>query len=599
MQIQKRKDTELKNKILVKIFELISYLKTPTKKKIKVIILVMILNSLCEFTTIGSLIPLIDFALNPNKISNINFLNLLFDFFNIQQDNKFFFIAFVFLFIVTFSGFFRIFAVKLITDYNSTILIELGKKLYRGAVYQDYEFYLKTNSSNLITSLTQQLEQSVGVIGNFLDTIFTILCILGIILSLSFISFKLVFFTLFIISIFYLLSIVSTKKIVNSNGKYVFDTRIKIVKIVQESLGFIRQIILDDSYEFFVDEYNKNNSQFARKVAILKFIQQIPKYLLEIIILLIVAIILIFLNLKQYELTSYIPIFGAFILGLQKLLPLFQKTFNQIYAIREYKDSLFSVVSLLKDAPKVEFDFRNQNKNIYNLKDKIKFDNVSFSYNENKVLQNINCEISKGDVVGIVGKTGAGKSTFVDLLMGLLEPTAGNISIDGKNMNPNLFKEFRLSVSSVPQDYFLLDRSIEENIIFGRNANINYDFLNRIVDFVMLRDFVDSLRYGLKTFVGEDGVRLSGGQKQRVAIARAIYKKHSFLLLDEATSAVDLETESKIIKNILNSNPNLTIVMIAHRLETLKNCDYILEIKDKKLTKHNNLNDYKSIKKQI
>ena len=599
MQIQKRKDTELKNKILVKIFELISYLKTPTKKKIKVIILVMILNSLCEFTTIGSLIPLIDFALNPNKISNINFLNLLFDFFNIQQDNKFFFIAFVFLFIVTFSGFFRIFAVKLITDYNSTILIELGKKLYRGAVYQDYEFYLKTNSSNLISSLTQQLEQSVGVIGNFLDTIFTILCILGIILSLSFISFKLVFFTLLIISIFYLLSIVSTKKIVNSNGKYVFDTRIKIVKIVQESLGFIRQIILDDSYEFFVDEYNKNNSQFARKVAILKFIQQIPKYLLEIIILLIVAIILIFLNLKQYELTSYIPIFGAFILGLQKLLPLFQKTFNQIYAIREYKDSLFSVVSLLKDAPKVEFDFRNQNKNIYNLKDKIKFDNVSFSYNENKVLQNINCEISKGDVVGIVGKTGAGKSTFVDLLMGLLEPTAGNISIDGKNMNPNLFKEFRLSVSSVPQDYFLLDRSIEENIIFGRNANINYDFLNRVVDFVMLRDFVDSLRYGLKTFVGEDGVRLSGGQKQRVAIARAIYKKHSFLLLDEATSAVDLETESKIIKNILNSNPNLTIVMIAHRLETLKNCDYILEIKDKKLTKHNNLNDYKSIKKQI
>ena len=599
MQIQKRKDTELKNKILVKIFELISYLKTPTKKKIKVIILVMILNSLCEFTTIGSLIPLIDFALNPNKISNINFLNLLFDFFNIQQDNKFFFIAFVFLFIVTFSGFFRIFAVKLITDYNSTILIELGKKLYRGAVYQDYEFYLKTNSSNLITSLTQQLEQSVGVIGNFLDTIFTILCILGIILSLSFISFKLVFFTLLIISIFYLLSIVSTKKIVNSNGKYVFDTRIKIVKIVQESLGFIRQIILDDSYEFFVDEYNKNNSQFARKVAILKFIQQIPKYLLEIIILLIVAIILIFLNLKQYELTNYIPIFGAFLLGLQKLLPLFQKTFNQIYAIREYKDSLFSVVSLLKDAPKVEFDFRNQNKNIYNLKDKIKFDDVSFSYNENKVLQNINCEISKGDVVGIVGKTGAGKSTFVDLLMGLLEPTAGNISIDGKNMNPNLFKEFRLSVSSVPQDYFLLDRSIEENIIFGRNANINYDFLNRIVDFVMLRDFVDSLRYGLKTFVGEDGVRLSGGQKQRVAIARAIYKKHSFLLLDEATSAVDLETESKIIKNILNSNPNLTIVMIAHRLETLKNCDYILEIKDKKLTKHNNLNDYKSIKKQI
>ena len=378
-----------------------------------------------------------------------------------------------------------------------------------------------------------------------------------------------------------------------------FDTRIKIVKIVQESLGFIRQIILDDSHEFFVKEYNKNNMQFARKAATLSFVQQFPRYILEIIVLLMLGIILIYLNLKQYQLTSYIPIFGAFLLGLQKLLPLFQRTFTQIFSIRQYKDSLFTVVSLLKNAPKAEFDFGNQHTNLYNLKDKIKFDNVSFSYDENKVLQNINCEIRKGEVIGIVGKTGAGKSTFLDLLLGLLEPTAGKISIDGKNMNPILFKEFRLSVSSVPQDYFLLDRSIEENIIFGRNQNINYDFLNKVVDFVMLRDFVDSLRYGLKTFVGEDGVRLSGGQKQRVAIARAIYKKHSFLLLDEATSAVDLETESKIIKNITNNNPHLTIVMIAHRLETLKNCDYILEVKDKILTKHNNLKDYETNKKQI
>ena len=235
---------------------------------------------------------------------------------------------------------------------------------------------------------------------------------------------------------------------------------------------------------------------------------------------------------------------------------------------------------------------------MYNLKDKIKFDNVSFSYNENKVLHNINCEISKGQVIGIVGKTGAGKSTFVDLLLGLLEPTEGKISIDGKNMNTTLFQEFRLSVSSVPQDYFLLDRSIEENIIFGRNQNIDYKFLNRVIEFAMLREFIDSLKYGLKTLL-EKTVRLSGGQKQRIAIARAIYKKHSFLLLDEATSAVDSETESKIIKNIINNNPNVTIVMIAHRLDTLKNCDYILEIKDKKLTKHNNLKDYKSGKKQI
>ena len=222
----------------------------------------------------------------------------------------------------------------------------MGKKLYRGTVYQDYPFHLKTNSSNLICSQTQQLEYSVGVIGNFLNTIFTILSILGILLSLSFISFKVVIYSLFIITIFYILSTVSTKKLVDSYGKYVFDKRIKIVKIVQESLGFIRQIIIDDSYEFFVNEYNKNNIQFTRKQAILTIIQLFPRYLLEIIILLMVGIILIFLNFKQYDLTSYISVFGAFLLGIQKLLPLFQKTFNQIFSIRQNKDSLFSVVSL-------------------------------------------------------------------------------------------------------------------------------------------------------------------------------------------------------------------------------------------------------------
>ena len=164
-------------------------------------------------------------------------------------------------------------------------------------------------------------------------------------------------------------------------------------------------------------------------------------------------------------------------------------------------------------------------------------------------------------------------------------------------MNANLFRRFRLSVSSVPQDYFLLDRSIEENIVFGKSkseSTIDYNLIKKVVNISMLKDFISSLNSGLKTFVGENGVRLSGGQKQRLAIARALYKDHSFLILDEATSSVDTETEKKILQNIIKNNPKITVIMIAHRLQTLENCDYILEIKNRKLIKYENINEYKS-----
>ena len=300
--------------------------------------------------------------------------------------------------------------------------------------------------------------------------------------------------------------------------------------------------------------------------------------------------------LSGVDFYKYLTKGGAFILGLQKLLPLFQKAFASIYTIRQNKLNVFSVVKLLKETKKDTDNSRDKLVSILELKNSMRLEKISFSYKENRVLENINFEIKKGDVIGIVGKTGTGKSTFIDILLGLIKPNSGNIYIDNKKMNNNLFRRFRLSVSSVPQDYFLLDRSIEENIVFGKSmsdSNIDHRLLNKVINIAMLKDLVSSLSYGLKTFVGENGVRLSGGQKQRLAIARALYKNHSFLILDEATSSVDNETEKKILQNIINNNPKITIIMIAHRLQTLKNCDYILEIKERKLIKYQNIKEYK------
>ena len=313
---------------------------------------------------------------------------------------------------------------------------------------------------------------------------------------------------------------------------------------------------------------------------------------MESLILSGLVISVIFIYLSGSDFYKYLTKGGAFILGIQKLLPLFQKAFRSVYYIRQDKFSLYSVLQLLKETKKYNYNSRDKSVRLLKLKNIIRFENISFSYKENKVLENINLEIKKGEVIGIVGKTGTGKSTFIDILLGLVKPNSGYIYIDENKMNSNLFKRFRLLVSSVPQDYFILDRTIEENIVFGQ-SKIDYDLLNKVLHISMLHDLINSLQYGIKTFVGEKGVRLSGGQRQRLAIARAIYKKHTLLILDEATSSLDIMTEKNILENIINNDPGITILMITHRLQTLKNCDYILEIKNKKLMKYDNVNEYK------
>ena len=593
MEIKKRKVFFDLN-YFIKVFELISLLNRSTKKKFIFIIFAMLINSLLEFITIGSMIPFITFVSNPDKISEIKILKVFSDFFNIESTEQLFLIVCVlFLLIIFLSGFIKILNVKIINDFGATLKVELGRKLYRNIIYQDYQFHLNTNSSHLISSQINHLDSSISLISELMRLCLSVLTSIGIILSLIVIDAKIVLFTVIISFIFYLTASISTKKYNDFYGKIIFESRTIIIKVIQESLGFIRQIILDDSYKLFIDEYDQNNKKNSIAGSNSITIGQIPRYLMEVLVLYVLVISIAFIFLTRADFYGYITIFGAFILGLQKLLPLFQKTFGSIYIIRQEKFSLNLIVNLLKETNNLSTIDNNKKVNILNLRKNIRLENIHFSYKDNKVLENINIEIKKGDVIGIVGKTGAGKSTFIDLLLGLKKPTSGNIYLDDKEMDLKLFRRFRLSVSSVPQDYFLLDRSIEENIVFGKSY-IDNNLLNKVVNISMLREFIKSQRNGLKTFVGEDGIRLSGGQKQRVAIARALYKKHSFLILDEATSSVDLETEKNILNNIVKDNPNLTVIMIAHRLQTLEKCNYILEIKNKKIIKHKNIKEYRS-----
>jgi len=216
-----------------------------------------------------------------------------------------------------------------------------------------------------------------------------------------------------------------------------------------------------------------------------------------------------------------------------------------------------------------------------NFNNKIVLKNISYSYDQsNNILKNINLEINKGDHIGIYGETGSGKSTFLDILMGLLPPSKGSIYIDKINISQNNYQNYWTSkISHVPQTVFLKEGSIAENIAFGEDKlEIDFDLLNKAANVAQLENFIKQSSLGFQSVVGERGIMLSGGQRQRIAIARAIYKSRDILILDEATSALDEDTEKKIIKSILRDYRKLTVIMVTHRLSSLENCNRIFKV---------------------
>ena len=288
-------------------------------------------------------------------------------------------------------------------------------------------------------------------------------------------------------------------------------------------------------------------------------------------------------NTQINKSTSFLVLLGSFTLAVQRLLPVIQRIYNSWVVIK----------SVNADSENIHKTFQMKIENNtkakiipMKLNNSIKLESIYYSYtNKKNILSNINLEIFQGEKIGIIGKTGSGKSTLVDLIMGLLKPSMGNIYVDGKNLYdnkyPNRINEWMRSISHVPQDIFLTDATIAENIAFGTRKDLisNSKIINA-AKMAQIHQFIRSTDNGYETFVGERGIKLSGGQRQRIGIARALYKKSKILIFDEATSALDNETEDLLMKSINEISDKITIISIAHRITTLKNCDRIFEIKN-------------------
>jgi ATP-binding cassette subfamily B protein len=540
----------------------------------------MILSSLAEVVSLGLALPFLSVVTNPENLYTSEYIKPFVDLFNIQDPSGLLLpISLIFILAIILSSVVRASVLFFSGRLSASIGSDIGLQMFSNAINQEYIIHTRQNSSRVVTGVLNKVDVVVGgIISPILTIVSSVLVVIGITSALFYADPKVALFLFLFFSFIFFIIFKSTKGILKRNSFIISNKYTQLVKILNESLGGIRDILLDRSQDLYCAQYKKIDVPMRASSVNNKFISGSPRFLVEMLGMIFIILIALYLVMLDNSTQDVVPLLGVIVLGAQKLLPVLQQIYHSISAINgnigSFEDALFLIEEKIK---KVEVC----NKSII-LSKNIKLINVSFKYSDEhkNVLNNININIEKGSCVGFIGETGSGKSTLVDIIMSLLSPSSGILSIDGVTIDESNRSNWQRNIAHVPQHVYLFDSSIKENIAFSvHSEDIDNELLNKVVKLCKLDSLVELLPDGLDAKVGEMGVRLSGGQRQRIGIARALYKRKQVIVLDEATSALDGKTEEFIMNSIRTLQVDSTVVMIAHRMSTLRNCDKILEVR--------------------
>lgn len=459
---------------------------------------------------------------------------------------------------------------------------DLSIEVYRRTLYQPYSVHIARNSSEIISGITGKVAGIVyGALLPLLTLVSAVIVLVAVMMALLAIDTAVALTALVGFSAIYALTTWVSRRRLHKNGEKIAAEQTHVLKALQEGLGGIRDVLLESSQPLYCDIYRRADHALRRAQGSNMFIASSPRFATEALGMTLIAILAYGLTQQENGVARALPVLGALVLGAQRLLPALQQVYGSWAGIVSSQASLIDALELLDqplppealEALPEKLDFRSQ----------IEFNNVYFHYAEHKqqVLDGVSFIIKKGSRVGFVGTTGSGKSTTVDLLMGLLDPVSGRILVDGEPINGTRRRAWQQSVAHVPQTVYLADASFAENIAFGvPRDDIDMDRVKQAASQAQVADFIEGRPSGYDAFVGERGIRLSGGQRQRIGIARALYKRASVLVFDEATSALDNVTEKAVMSAIENLDRDLTVVIIAHRLTTVRHCDAIIEFEN-------------------
>ena len=542
----------------------------------------MIVVSIVEVISIGSVIPFIGIISNPDLIFLNPHAQEVIKFLSITDSQQMILPILIFFCIATIlAGFMRIWLLSFSNSLSFSTGSDLSLKIYQKTLYQPYIAHTTRNTSEIINGISSKTSNIIyGILLPVLTLISSLVILLGIVSLLILVNPFISLSALFGFGLIYSVLAFVTGKEKRSNSKIVASQSTLVIKSLQEGLGGIRDVLLDGTQSIYCDIYYRAEKKLRIAQHKNQIMTQTPRYYIEMLGMLLIAVIAYVLIDRPQEYAAPIFILGVLGLAAQRMLPIMQQSYLSLSLLESNHATLHDILELLNQ-PMPDYFYGNKCASI-DFKNVISLDNVNFRYSNEApdVLSGINLKIKKGDCIGFIGPTGCGKSTLLDLIMGLLEPTSGSLKVDEVailSSNQNLWYP---KIAHVPQSIFLTDGTVLENIAFGVPKHlVDEDLVKSCTDVAQLSETVESWTMGYQTLVGERGVRLSGGQRQRIGIARALYKRADIMIMDEATSALDSQTESRIMDAIHQMSSRLTILMVAHRISTLSNCNKIIKMK--------------------
>jgi ABC-type bacteriocin/lantibiotic exporter with double-glycine peptidase domain len=559
---------------------LLSHINPRFRKKFGLLLTLTFFTSLAESVSIAILFPFLGVLASPELIFKTNSLQPIIKMLGIISPSQLLLPLTIFFGLsVLIAGVMRLLLLWATNYLSYAIGSDLSKNIYRRTLYQPYRIHCERNSSEVISGISSKTANVINVIYGILILINSTIMLIVILVALLSINAVVALATFSCFGLIYLVIIRLTTKRLLINSQISSRESTQVIKSLQEGLGGIRDILIDGSQATYCQIYNNADQPFRRAQGNSQFISQAPRYAVEALSMLFIAILAYVLT--QQADNKAISILGALALGAQRLLPLLQQAYAAWSGIKSSQFSLQDSLELLDQPLPKNID--QSELHILPFKHNIELKQLSFRYNLQTpyVLKNININILKGSRVGFVGATGSGKSTLLDIVMGLLSPTNGTLTIDGRVVKLLNQRAWQTHIAHVPQTIFLADSSIEENIAFGiPKDQINHERVRQSALQAQILDSIESWPKKYQTIIGERGIRLSGGQRQRIGIARALYKQASVIIFDEATSALDSKTENAVMNAIESLDADLTLLIIAHRLTTLKNCTQIIELSE-------------------